>query len=283
MFLNKYRALNLNLLRNSGASAEFLLVVHVFFSKPGEGHKQRQPQFDLQHDTAGGRCGGSRAHVASARRPKRKKSARHYIDCIKCRQSSQRSSRPVRGGEKRRRRTCTAHQGLFSQSHTPRRECFFLRPSSASQFQLEPTTTHIVQNACELTSPILPQPMTPTPRGSSAILRADDDLVAAAGPARNPAWGSTNPEALPTIKAAKAARCKPHMVAIAPRDLEPPGHWVELCRRQRWCLVGTCTDTGGACCCCERGKKARKKKRGLRVGTPTCGVTIFCGDAVETS
>lgn len=70
-------------------------------------------------------------------------------------------------------------------------------------------------HACELTSPILPQPMTPTPRGSSAIRRDDADLVAAAaGPARNPlsdAWGRTNAEALPTIRAARAAHCTPHM------------------------------------------------------------------------
>lgn len=62
---------------------------------------------------------------------------------------------------------------------------------------------HAQQGLTELTSPILPHPMTPTPRGSSAILKDDADLVeaAAAGSRLNEAWGRTNPEVQVAIKA----------------------------------------------------------------------------------
>lgn len=61
----------------------------------------------------------------------------------------------------------------------------------------------------ELTSPILPQPITPTPRGSSAILKDDADLRAAPaiGTRFKEAWGTTNAELHVAIKATIAADC----------------------------------------------------------------------------
>lgn len=98
---------------------------------------------------------------------------------------------------------------------------------------------HIIACAfMKLTSPILPQPMTPTPRGSSAILRDDApalaavETAAAAGSRLNDACGTRKAELLVAMKASTApADCIMAGLAFAgygPQEV-PKERWLCAC------------------------------------------------------